>query len=95
MLPDILTLPLLWLGLLVNAFFPDLLGTGADDAIIGAAAAYILLGGFHYTYHLLTGKEGMAQGDFKLLAAMCAWLGWDRLAVHRTHFIGHRRGSGA
>ena len=79
LLPDILTLPLLWLGLLLNAFFPELLGVGAADAIIGAAAAYILLGGFHYSYHLLTGKEGMARGDFKLLAAMCAWLGWVAL----------------
>ena len=79
LLPDVLTLPLLWLGLLLNAFYPDLLGTGAADAIIGAAAAYILLGGFHYIYQLLTGKEGMAHGDFKLLAAMCAWLGWIAL----------------
>lgn len=79
LLPDVLTLPLLWLGLVLNALYPDLLGTGAADAIIGAAAAYILLGGFHYTYRLLTGKEGMAQGDFKLLAAMCAWLGWIAL----------------
>lgn len=79
LLPDILSLPLLWLGLLLNAFYPDLLGTGAADAIIGAAAAYVLLGGFHYAYRLLTGKEGMARGDFKLLAAMCAWLGWIAL----------------
>ena len=76
LLPDFLTLPLLWLGLLLNAFFPDLLGTGAAGAVIGAAAGYMLLGGFHYGYSLLTGKEGMAPGDFKLLAAMCAWLGW-------------------
>ena len=79
LLPDILTLPLLWLGLLLNAVYPDLLGTGAADAIIGAAAAYLLLGGFHHAYYLLTGKEGMAKGDFKLLAAMCAWLGWIAL----------------
>ena len=79
LLPNILTLPLLWLGLLLNAFFPELLGVGAADAVIGAAAGYLLLGGFHYVYRLLTGKEGMAQGDFKLLAAMCAWLGWMAL----------------
>lgn len=76
LLPDILTLPLLWFGLLLNAFFPDLLGTGAADAVIGAASGYLLLGGFHSAYSMLTGKEGMAAGDFKLLAAMCAWLGW-------------------
>ena len=79
LLPDVLTLPLLWSGLLLNALFPDLLETGAADAVIGAAAGYLLLGGFHYAYYLLTGKEGMAQGDFKLLAAMCAWLGWTAL----------------
>ncbi len=79
LLPDMLTLPLLWLGLLLNALFPDLLGTGAADAVIGAAAGYLSLGGFHYAYYLLTGKEGMAPGDFKLLAAMCAWLGWTAL----------------
>ncbi len=79
LLPDIITLPLLWLGLLLNALFPDLLGTGPADAIIGAAAAYLLLGGFHYAYQILTGKEGMAHGDFKLLAALCAWLGWVAL----------------
>ena len=79
LLPDILTLPLLWLGLLIHALFPDLLETSATDAIIGAAAGYLLLGGFHYAYHLLTGKEGMARGDFKLLAAICAWLGWTAL----------------
>lgn len=79
LLPDIITLPLLWLGLLLNALFPDLLGTGPADAIIGAAAAYLLLGGFHYAYRILTGKEGMAHGDFKLLAALCAWLGWVAL----------------
>ena len=79
LLPDIITLPLLWLGLLLNALFPDLLGTGPADAIIGAAAAYLLLGGFHYAYQILTGKEGMAHGDFKLLAALCAWLGWIAL----------------
>lgn len=79
LLPDVLTLPLLWTGLLLNSLFPDLLGTGAADAIIGAAAGYLLLGGFHYAYYLLTGREGMARGDFKLLAAMCAWLGWTAL----------------
>ncbi len=79
LLPDALTLPLLWLGLLLNALFPDLLGTGATDAIIGAAAAYLLLGGVHFVYFQLTGKEGMAPGDFKLLAAICAWLGWVAL----------------
>ena len=79
LLPDILTLPLLWLGLMLHALYPDLLETSTADAIVGAAAGYLLLGGFHYAYRLLTGKEGMAPGDFKLLAAMGAWLGWMAL----------------
>ena len=72
-LPDALTLSLLWLGLLVNlsgAFAP------LPDAVIGAAAAYMSLWSISSAFLLLTGRQGMGHGDFKLLAALGAWLGW-------------------
>ena len=76
LLPDDLTLPLLWLGLLLNlnGLFAPL---GA--AVIGAAAGYLALWIIYWLFKLLTGKEGMGQGDFKLLAALGAWLGWQAL----------------
>ena len=76
LLPDDLTLPLLWLGLLLNlnGLFAPL---GA--AVIGAAAGYLALWVIFWIFKLLTGKEGMGQGDFKLLAALGAWLGWQAL----------------
>lgn len=76
LLPDDLTLPLLWLGLLVN-----LNGTFAplDQAVIGAAAGYLSLWSIYWLFKLVTGKEGMGYGDFKLLAALGAWLGWTLL----------------
>jgi len=76
LLPDQLTLPLLWLGLLVN------LATGftpLSSAVIGAVAGYLLLWSTYWAFRLLTGKEGMGYGDFKLLAALGAWLGWQML----------------
>jgi leader peptidase (prepilin peptidase) / N-methyltransferase len=78
LLPDQLTLPLLWLGLLVN-----LNGTfvGPTDAIIGAAAGYLSLWSIFWLFKLLTGKEGMGYGDFKLLAVFGAWLGWQMLPL--------------
>lgn len=78
LLPDDLTLPLLWLGLLVNAF-----GTFVDlrSAVIGAAAGYLSLWSVYWGFKLLTGKEGMGFGDFKLLAALGAWLGWQMLPL--------------
>ncbi|MBL8516282.1 MAG: prepilin peptidase [Betaproteobacteria bacterium] len=78
LLPDDLTLPLLWLGLLVNAF-----GTFVDlrSAVIGAAAGYLSLWSVYWAFKLLTGKEGMGFGDFKLLAALGAWLGWQMLPL--------------
>jgi leader peptidase (prepilin peptidase) / N-methyltransferase len=78
LLPDDLTLPLLWLGLLVNAF-----GTFVDlrSAVIGAAAGYLALWSVYWGFKLLTGKEGMGFGDFKLLAALGAWLGWQMLPL--------------
>ncbi|ENO89756.1 prepilin peptidase [Thauera linaloolentis] len=78
LLPDDLTLPLLWLGLLFNLgnTFSDL-----SSAVIGAMAGYIALWSVYWAFKLLTGKEGMGYGDFKLLAAIGAWLGWQVLPL--------------
>jgi leader peptidase (prepilin peptidase)/N-methyltransferase len=78
LLPDSLTLPLLWAGLLVN-----LAGTFATlpASVIGAAAGYLALWSVYWLFKLLTGKEGMGYGDFKLLAAIGAWVGWQLLPV--------------
>lgn len=76
LLPDDITLPLLWLGLLYN------LNTGFTDlhsALIGAMAGYLILWSIYWLFKLLTGKEGMGYGDFKLLAAIGAWFGWQLL----------------
>ncbi|MCB1634390.1 MAG: prepilin peptidase [Xanthomonadales bacterium] len=76
LLPDSLTLPLLWLGLLLNcsdSFVP------LRDAVIGAAAGYLSLWSVFWLFKLITGKEGMGYGDFKLLAALGAWMGWQSL----------------
>lgn len=78
LLPDDLTYPLLWLGLIVNlngAFVP------LREAVIGAAAGYLSLWSIYWLFKLVTGKEGMGYGDFKLLAALGAWLGWKMLPV--------------
>jgi len=77
-LPDSITLPLLWAGLLFNAggTFTDL-----NSAVIGAAAGYIALWAVFWAFKLATGKEGMGYGDFKLLAAIGAWLGWKMLPL--------------
>jgi leader peptidase (prepilin peptidase)/N-methyltransferase len=78
LLPDIITLPLLWLGLLANSqgLFTDL-----NSAVIGAVAGYLVLWLVFWGFKLLTGKEGMGHGDFKLLAALGAWLGWQLLPL--------------
>jgi len=78
LLPDDITLPLLWLGLLVN-----LTGGFTDirSAIIGAAAGYLFLWLIFWIFKLTTGKEGMGYGDFKLLAAIGAWFGWSMLPL--------------
>jgi leader peptidase (prepilin peptidase)/N-methyltransferase len=76
LLPDDLTYPLLWAGLLLNlngTFVP------LHDAVIGAAAGYLILWAIYWLFKLATGKEGMGYGDFKLLAALGAWLGWTML----------------
>ena len=78
LLPDSITLPLLWLGLLlnVNATFVDL-----SSAVIGAVSGYLVLWSVYWLFKLATGKEGMGFGDFKLLAAIGAWLGWKILPL--------------
>jgi leader peptidase (prepilin peptidase)/N-methyltransferase len=77
-LPDSITLPLLWAGLLFNAG-----GTFTDlrSAVIGAAAGYLVLWAVFWAFKFATGKEGMGYGDFKLLAAIGAWLGWKLLPL--------------
>jgi leader peptidase (prepilin peptidase) / N-methyltransferase len=77
-LPDDITLPLLWAGLLVNLW-----GTFVDlpSAVVGAAMGYLSLWAVYWGYKIVTGKEGMGYGDFKLLAAIGAWLGWKMLPV--------------
>ncbi len=78
LLPDDITLPLLWLGLLFN-----LSGTFIDlpSAVIGAVAGYLTLWAVYWLFKLATGKDGMGYGDFKLLAAIGAWLGWQMLPL--------------
>ena len=78
LLPDDITLPLLWLGLLFNTAS---IFTSLQDAVIGAAAGYLFLWSIYWAFKLLTGKEGMGYGDFKLLAALGAWLGWQMLPL--------------
>ena len=76
LLPDDITLPLIWLGLLFNL---QSTYVSLNDAVIGAMAGYLILWTIYQTFKLLTGKEGMGYGDFKLLAALGAWLGWQML----------------
>jgi len=93
LLPDAITLPLLWLGLLVNSagLFTDL-----RSAVIGAVAGYLALWSVYWLFKLATGKEGMGFGDFKLLAAIGAWCGWQvlPLTILLSSFIGAAVGIG-
>ena len=77
-LPDLITLPLLWCGLLISLgdLFVD-----STSSIIGAVAGYLSLWGIYHLFKLVTGKEGMGYGDFKLLGAIGAWVGWQALPV--------------
>jgi leader peptidase (prepilin peptidase)/N-methyltransferase len=78
LLPDELTLPLIWIGLLINTSSTFV---APVDAIIGACAGYLILWSIYWAFKLLTGKEGMGYGDFKLLAALGAWFGWQYLPI--------------
>ncbi len=78
LLPDSITQPMLWLGLLVNS---QHMLVPLDSALYGAIAGYLLLWSLYWLFKLTTGKEGMGYGDFKLLAVLGAWLGWQMLPV--------------
>ena len=78
LLPDSITLPLLWAGLLANLFG---LFTTPVSALVGTMAGYLVLWSIYQLHHLLTRKEGMGYGDFKLLAALGAWMGWQKLPL--------------
>jgi leader peptidase (prepilin peptidase)/N-methyltransferase len=78
LLPDSITLPLLWIGL---AFNLSNAMTDLSSAVVGAMAGYLALWSVFWAFKLATGKEGMGYGDFKLLAALGAWLGWQMLPV--------------
>jgi leader peptidase (prepilin peptidase) / N-methyltransferase len=78
LLPDNITLPLLWLGLLLS-LTPYGLGVSPQSAMLGAIVGYLSLWSVYWAFKLLTGREGMGYGDFKLLAALGAWLGWQQL----------------
>ncbi len=76
-LPDNITLPFLWLGLLFNSFITH----NSQDAILGAALGYLSLWLIYHVFKFLSGKEGMGYGDFKLLAMLGAWLGYQTLPL--------------
>ena len=78
LLPDDITLPLIWLGLLFNL---NSTYVSLTDAVIGAMVGYLILCSVYWLFKLVTGKEGMGYGDFKLLAALGAWLGWQALPM--------------
>jgi leader peptidase (prepilin peptidase)/N-methyltransferase len=85
LIPDSIVLPLLWIGLAMSLFHPmagaDTLFIAPKDAIVGAMAGYLSLWTVYQLFRLITGKEGMGYGDFKLLAALGAWLGWQHLHI--------------
>jgi len=84
-IPDAIVLPLLWTGLVMSLFHPvsgaETLFIAPKDAILGSIAGYLSLWSVYQAFKLLTGKEGMGYGDFKLLAALGAWLGWQALPM--------------
>ncbi len=83
LIPDAIVLPLLWIGLGMSLWHPvpgtEVLFIGSREAIVGAIAGYLSLWSFYWLFKLITGKEGMGYGDFKLLAALGAWLGYTYL----------------
>lgn len=85
LIPDAIVLPLLWLGLGMSLFHPypgaTTLFISPTNAIVGAIAGYLTLWSVFWLFKLVTGKDGMGYGDFKLLAALGAWLGWQQLPM--------------
>jgi leader peptidase (prepilin peptidase)/N-methyltransferase len=85
LIPDSISLPLLWVGLSLSLFHPvdaaERLFIDPKSSIVGALAGYLSLWSIYHLFRLLTGKEGMGYGDFKLLAALGAWLGWQMLPL--------------
>jgi len=85
LIPDSIVLPLMWVGLAMSLFAPvtgaETLFIAPEDAIVGAMAGYLSLWSIYWLFKLITGKEGMGYGDFKLLAALGAWLGWQQLPL--------------
>ncbi len=85
LIPDSIVLPLMWLGLAMSLFHPmigaNTLFIAPSDAIVGAMAGYLTLWSIFWLFKLVTGKDGMGYGDFKLLAALGAWLGWQALPM--------------
>jgi leader peptidase (prepilin peptidase)/N-methyltransferase len=84
-IPDSISLPLLWIGLFLSLWHPvagaEVLFIDPKNAIVGALAGYLSLWSVYHLFRLLTGKEGMGYGDFKLLGALGAWLGWKMLPL--------------
>lgn len=85
LIPDSIVLPLMWVGLAMSLFHPmpgtTTLFIDPSDAIVGAIAGYLTLWSVFWLFKLVTGKDGMGYGDFKLLAALGAWLGWQQLPI--------------
>jgi leader peptidase (prepilin peptidase)/N-methyltransferase len=86
LIPDSIVLPLMWLGLAMSLFHPMMPGAqtlfiSPSDAIVGAMAGYLTLWSIYWLFKLVTGKDGMGYGDFKLLGALGAWLGWQHLHI--------------
>ena len=94
LIPDSIVLPLMWVGLIMSLFHPvegaTTLFLSPRDAIVGAVAGYMSFWTVYQVFRLLTGKEGMGYGDFKLLAALGAWLGWQSLPtiIMMSAFVG-------
>ena len=78
LLPDNMTIPLMWAGILISFWS---IHTDLFSSVIGAIAGYLILWSIYHLFRLLTGKEGMGYGDFKLLAALGAWMGWQMLPL--------------
>ncbi|MBK6349918.1 MAG: prepilin peptidase [Proteobacteria bacterium] len=85
LLPDVITIPLLWLGLLLSLSWHAGLAapapTDPSSAILGAVCGYLILWTVYWAFKLITGKDGMGYGDFKLLGALGAWMGWQMLPL--------------